>query len=282
MNHISRPRTFLLLFLLLLVSSHFNKPLEAQQSKIIFSTSEQLKEEFNTVPCKDAERLNAVKTLFEKMGAAPADITVETFKNVENLVIRKPGATDEKIIVGAHYDKVADGCGAIDNWTGIVAMAHLYKTIKDTPLNKTVWFVAFGKEEKGLIGSQAMTNAIKKEEVEKYCAMINIDSLGLTAPQVIRNLSNPKLVELASTLAGKMNMPFQAIQVDNAGADSSSFLKKKIPALTIAALPGNWPEILHTSKDQPAKVNPESVYLGYRLALAVLASVAESPCNAYR
>src|SRR4030095_6437012 len=104
-------------------------------------------------------------------------------------------ATDEKIIVGAHYDKVADGCGAIDNWTGIVAMAHLYKTLKEIPLNKTVWFVAFGKEEKGLIGSRAMTEAIKKEDVAQFCAMINIDSLGLTAPQVLRNLSNPKLVE---------------------------------------------------------------------------------------
>jgi Zn-dependent M28 family amino/carboxypeptidase len=253
-----------------------------QQNTIIFSTPEQLKEEFNSVPCKDAERLTAVKTLFEKMGAAASDISIEKFKNVENLVIRKPGATDEKIIVGAHYDKVANGCGAIDNWTGIVAMAYIYKTIKAIPLNKTVLFVAFGKEEKGLIGSRAMTGAIKKEDVAQYCAMINIDSLGVTTPQVPANLASDKLEELAVALAKKMGLSISLASIEGADADSSSFMSKKIPALTLSALPDNWTSILHTSNDLPAKVNADSVYRGYRLALALLASAAEAPCNAYR
>jgi hypothetical protein len=254
----------------------------AQQEKINFSTPEQIKEEFNTVPCKDSDRLNAVKALFEKIGAAPSDITIEKFKNVENLMVRKQGKTDEKIVVGAHYDKVPEGCGAIDNWTGIVAMAHIYKTLKDYPLEKTVLFVAFGKEEKGLIGSQAMTNAIRKEDLTQYCAMINIDSLGITAPQVIANLSSDSLEQLAVELANKMNVVFSQVNVSDANADSNSFISKKIPAVTISALPRNWSSILHTSNDKSAKVNADSVYLGYRLAMAMLVSVSETPCSAYR
>jgi acetylornithine deacetylase/succinyl-diaminopimelate desuccinylase-like protein len=127
--------------------------LSAAQQGIRISTREQIKAEFDSVPCKNGERLKAVRALFEKMGAAASDIAVDKYKNVENLVIRKQGNSEEKIIVGAHYDKVADGCGAIDNWTGIVAIAHLYSSLKDVPLNKTILFVAFGKEETGLEGS---------------------------------------------------------------------------------------------------------------------------------
>src|SRR3712207_7015935 len=46
----------------------------------------------------------------------------------------------------------------------IVALSHLYRTLKDVPLKKTLVFVAFGKEEKGLVGSRAMTDAIGKEQ----------------------------------------------------------------------------------------------------------------------
>jgi Iap family predicted aminopeptidase len=275
-------RRLLPLFLPLFLVFQAITDVAQSQGKPIISTPEQFKEEFAQVPCKDADRLNAVKALFERLGAAATDITVEKFKNVENLIIRKPGATEDILIVGAHYDKVADGCGAIDNWTGIVAMAHLYKTIKEVPLKKTIWFVAFGKEEKGLIGSQAMTEAIKKEEVPKYCAMINIDSLGLAMPQVIKNLSSEKLTELCAAMAKKMDMPFTAGVVDNADADSSSFIKKKIPAVTITGLTKDWPSILHSSNDKSTKINEEAVYLGYRLALAVLATTSESPCTAYR
>jgi len=131
-----------------------------QQTNISISTPEQFKAEFDSVPCKNEERLNATNALFEKLGAAPSDISIEQYKNVKNLVIRKQGTSEENIVLGAHYDKVSEGCGAIDNWTGIVTLAHLYKSLKDVPLKKTIIFVAFGEEEKGLLGSHAMVEAI--------------------------------------------------------------------------------------------------------------------------
>lgn len=179
-----------------------------QQHEINLSTVEQIKEEFITVPCKDKDRLTAVKALFERVGASPSDIAIDKHKEVENLIVRKNGGDPETIIIGAHYDKVADGCGAIDNWTGVVTMAHLYRTLKDIPLRKTVLFVAFGREERGLVGSQAMAAAIEKERLEQYCAMINIDSLGLASPQVLENASSKKLTLLAADFANKMKIPF--------------------------------------------------------------------------
>ncbi len=255
-----------------------------QSAGLPFSTPEQIKEDINAVTCKDKERLNSVKILFEKMGVPAADITVEKIKGVENVVVRKAGkSADEKIIIGAHYDKTGDGsCGAVDNWTGVVAVANIYKTLKDINLNKTILFVAFGKEEKGLLGSKAMVSQIKKDTVMQYCAMINIDSLGLSVPQILTNVSSKKLEALAADLAKKMTIPYQPITIHNASSDSASFMEKKIPAATVSGIPDDWMEIFHSKSDQVKKINITSVYLGYRLALAMLVTIDEKECGAYR
>jgi len=249
------------------------------------STQEEIASEFDSVPCKNGDRLAAVRALFEKMGAKPEEITVEDFRGVKNVVVRKAAAkaeSAEKIVIGAHFDKVADGCGAFDNWTGVVTVAHIYRTLKDANLNKTVLFVAFGEEEKGMVGSAAMVGQIKKEQVAEYCAMINVDSLGLAIPQVADNMSSKKLMDVTAEIAKQMGMPFAHARIEGAGADSQSFLAKKIPAVTIHAMNNDWPKVLHSNNDKPEKVNRQSVYLGYRLALGLWSKVEESPCDLFR
>lgn len=254
----------------------------AQDSGIKVSTTEQIKEEFSTVPCEDKQRLEAVRSLFERAGVPPSDVTIDKYKDVENFVLTKKGESSEKIVVGAHYDKVADGCGAVDNWSGVVILSHLYRTLKDVPLKKTLIFVAFGKEEKGLIGSRAMTNAMSKDQAAEYCAMINIDSLGLSRPQVADNMSSKKLAQFTADLAKEMQMPFAHARIEGANSDSSPFVGKKIPAVTIHGLSNEWPQILHGRNDQVSKVNALSVYLGYRLTLAMVVRLDQSPCAAYK
>jgi Zn-dependent M28 family amino/carboxypeptidase len=269
--------------ILICCSSAFAQEAEGA-SKLRISTPEEIGSEFDSVPCKNGDRLKAVKALFEKMGAKAEEIAVEKVRGVENVVIRKAAANDspEKIVIGAHYDKVPDGCGAIDNWTGIVAIAHIYRTVKDLPLKKNIVFVAFGEEEKGLVGSSAMAGAIKKEQVAEYCAMINIDSLGLGAAQVADNMSNKRLVDFTESLAKDMKLPFAHAELVGGNSDSTSFNRKGIPALTIHSLINDWHKILHSSNDNPTKVNHDSVYLGYRLALSLLVRIDGADCQSFK
>jgi len=268
--------------LLALVFPQLLLPAKAQDSDFKISTLEQIKEDFVTVPCADKDRLGAVKSLFERAGVPPSEITSDKHKSVENIVVTIKGASAEKIVIGAHYDKVADGCGALDNWTGVVTLSHLYRTFKDIPLKKTLMLVAFGKEEKGLIGSRAMTSAITKEQAAEYCAMINIDSLGLAPPQVADNMSTKNLLKFTEDLAKEMKLPFGHASIEGADSDSTPFKEKKIPAVTIHGMSKDWPKFLHTSLDQSSKVNPMSVYMGYRLTLAMIFRINEASCAAYR
>lgn len=257
--------------------------LVTSNTAITFSTAKQIEEDFQNIACKNKERLAAVRKLFLKMGAAESDLLIEKKGGAENLVIRKSGTTGKgRLVIGAHYDKAASGCGAVDNWSGVVTVAHLYKTLKDIPFQKDIFFVAFAREEEGLIGSRAMAKGIPKEEVTEYCAMINIDSTGMGAPQVLSNISSPALGRLAELLAGQMELPFGKAELAFASGDSASFLEKKIPAVTLHGLAGNFDSIIHTGKDQAEQIKPERVYLCYRLALAMLITTDRNPCDAYR
>jgi Zn-dependent M28 family amino/carboxypeptidase len=272
-------RLFLFTLLLLAVDTPST---HSQDVKVQISSQEETAQDVAAVPCKDTERLEGVKALFIKMGAPSESILVDKSNGVENVVVRIPGKAQGTIIVGAHYDKVTDGCGALDNWTGIVALAHIYRTLKDMPMQKTITFVAFGKEEKGLLGSKAMAKTIQKEELGQYCAMINIDTLGMAAPQALENLSSKPLVDRVRAIAERMKIPFNKVTLDNALADSVPFKDKKIPAVTISAVGNGWEEILHSRNDQVAKVNGTSVYYGYRLALALAGELDELPCEISR
>ena len=127
-----------------------------------------------------------------------------------------------------------------------------------------------------------MVNDIKKDQLSGYCAMINIDSLGLTSPQAFTTISSKKLVTLTADLAKQMKIPFQLISIPTADGDSSPFRERKIPAISITGLSNEWHQILHTNQDQSFKVNSASVYDGYRLALSLYGEIENSACDAFR
>ena len=70
----------------------------------------------------------------------------ETVSNLE-VVLAGHGAADEIIVVGAHYDSVADSPGADDNASGVAALLELARLLSGTMLSRTVRFVAFANEE---------------------------------------------------------------------------------------------------------------------------------------
>jgi Iap family predicted aminopeptidase len=260
----------------------FSLPAVARQQPTGLSTPDDVANDFKDVPCKSKERIEAVRALFIRMGANASDITTQKFRDAENLVVKLPGRTDDTVILGAHYDFVSYGCGAIDNWTGIVAMIHAYGSIRSLERQKSVLFVAFDNEEKGLVGAKAMVNAIAKEDLPRYCAMMNLDSFGLARPFVLKNTSSPSLADVAAGVASTMEDPPYTATINDADADSSAFLARKIPAVTLVGVSKDWPSILHSKKDQKEKIDTRNVYLGYRLTLALWNRIDQAPCDAFR
>ena len=53
----------------------------SRQEENVRSSPEQIQEEFSKVPCKNEERLNSAKVLFERTGAPPAELSIKKYKS---------------------------------------------------------------------------------------------------------------------------------------------------------------------------------------------------------
>jgi len=272
-------KTSLIVFSLMvfLVSASF-----AQTTKSESAAKEELAGELKAAPCKNSKRLEAARALFVTMGATDADISISKYGDVKDLVVTKKGKTDETIIVGAHYDKVEAGCGAIDNWTGVVTIANIYRAFRAVETEKTYLFVAFDREESGLFGSHAMAKAISKEERPKYCAMVNIDSLGMADPQVMDNTSTIKMRDAADAMAKELQIKLAHASITDADADSSSFKDKGIPAITFHGLNSDWKRFLHTPNDKFQNINIDSLLKGYGFVTLFIARIDTLGCSEFR
>ena len=95
---------------------------------------------------------------------------------------------NEFIILGAHYDHIGeitavngDGIanGANDNAVGSSAVLAMAKYFAETKSNKrSILFVLFSAEEKGLLGSKHLSAQLKNENLNLY-AMINFEMIGV-------------------------------------------------------------------------------------------------------
>ncbi len=87
-------------------------------------------------------------------------------------------ATDEYVVLGAHYDTVKDSPGAVHNATG-VALTHYVaeKLMKLTNRSKNFIIVYFDQQETNMIGCRMFVKKMKKEKYN-ILAMHRVDYMG--------------------------------------------------------------------------------------------------------
>ena len=162
-------------------------------------------------------------------------------KNVLGLLPGEGPFADEIIVVGAHYDhlgyrekngKVTVFNGANDNASGTAAVLEIARILsqREKKLPRSVLFIAFSAEERGLVGSFFY---VKHPilPVEKTIAMINLDMVGcmegkkimasgsgtskLLTQMVIRAAreADLNLIEMPGSIGGSDHVPFYAHEV---------------------------------------------------------------------
>lgn len=104
-----------------------------------------------------ADRRTAIT---DRLKAAGVDFHVEEFvsgtRSGANIVATLPGKTESRtLLLGAHYDRVARGRGAVDNAASCAVLLELVERLKSRPVATTVTVVFFDLEELGLLGSRS-------------------------------------------------------------------------------------------------------------------------------
>ena len=102
---------------------------------------------------------------------------------VENVIAVKDGASDDAIMVTAHYDSAPISPGAGDDLAGIAVMLEVARAIADTPMRNDVVFLFADGEEAGLRG--AMAFAERHPLMERIDLVLNMEARGVAGPSTM-------------------------------------------------------------------------------------------------
>ena len=204
------------------------------------------------------------------------DITSDVLfkkKQTQNVIGILPGddniLKDEYIVIGAHYDHIGYGGegsssrrpyinavhnGADDNASGISVILELSKMLSKINTNRTIYFIAFGAEEMGLIGSKYFVDS-QHIPNNKIHMMINLDMVGRLENDVL-SINGVKTAENLENIITEIvkNSKIDAnFSSDGYGpSDHSSFYIKDIPVLYFFTGGHND---YHTPNDDYQKIN---------------------------
>lgn len=222
------------------------------------------------------EREAMLKQMFADAGCDDQHLSEQQVKGskLPNVICILPGSSDKVIIVGAHFDRVSDGDGVVDNWSGASLLASLYEAVKIESRKHTYIFIGFTDEEKGEVGSRFYVRQMTKEQVVATDAMVNMDTLGLASTEVWLGHSDKTLTNALVYIAKQLNAPLTAVNVEQVGStDAEQFSERKIPRITIHSLTQeSWnAHILHTSKDKFSAMHLDDYYQTYCVLGAYLA-----------
>jgi Zn-dependent M28 family amino/carboxypeptidase len=122
--------------------------------------------------------------VLQKAGYAVAEreYTVGRHK-VSNVEASLPGDNKSGVVVlGAHYDSVAQTVGANDNASGVAAVLEIARLLRETHLRKTVRFVLFVNEEPPNFQTNNMGSLVYARQLSTeglpVSAMISLETIG--------------------------------------------------------------------------------------------------------
>ena len=209
-----------------------------------------------------------------------------TLNNIE-AVLPGHGATDEIIVIGAHYDSVADSPGADDNASGVAALLELARLLAGSTLPRTVRFVTFANEEAPFFyGDEMGSNlyaARAQAQGEHVEAMLSLETLGYFTDQpgsqrypfpfslfypdtgnfigFVGNLSSRPLVRKAvGAFRASTAFPSEGVAAPSGiegihWSDHWSFWEAGYPAIMVTdTAPFRYP-YYHTSMDTPGQLD---------------------------
>ncbi|MGO4771077.1 M20/M25/M40 family metallo-hydrolase [Flavobacterium sp. W22_SRS_FK3] len=132
-----------------------------------------------------------------------------------------PELKKEFVVLSAHYDHIGleknkqddqINNGANDDASGVTAVAEMAKYFAKTKLNKrSILFVFFAGEEKGLLGSKSLVQKLEKQNFNLY-AQLNIEMIGVPMKRdylaYITGFDKSNMAEKINEYTGKNTIGF--------------------------------------------------------------------------
>jgi len=139
------------------------------------------------------------------------------------------------ILVTGHLDSVVGAPGANDNSSGVALALELARVFRGYNTDKEIRFIAFGSEERGLLGSRYYVNQLSQEERDQILAVFNSDMVSTSYPLVTHLYAMtvdgiPNLVTDAAEAAGGRLGNSSILPGEFGSSDHVPFYQAGIPA----------------------------------------------------
>ncbi|MEM9184941.1 MAG: M28 family peptidase [Planctomycetota bacterium] len=227
------------------------------------------------------------------VGSVEIDRQAAPAANVVGVLPGEGPLADEAIVIGAHYDHLGRGGlgstkpgsrevhnGADDNASGVAALLETVRVLstRQEPLPRTVVFVAFTGEERGLLGSaEYVRNPVVP--LEKTVAMLNFDMVG--------RLAENKLIVNGTGTAEEFDAWIDELNEKHAfsltkspegfgPSDHSSFYARQLPVLHFFT--GLHPEY-HKPEDDFGLLNVPGIRRVTAMVGEMAVKIAEAPAR---
>lgn len=137
---------------------------------------------------EDFLKKNNVKPYFSTYRDTLTNFKSPAYNIVGVLEGTDPTLKNEYVVLSAHYDHIGIekkkqtdviNNGANDDASGVTAVAEMAKYFAETKSNKrSILFVFFAGEEKGLLGSKSLVQKLKNKDFNLY-TQLNIEMIGV-------------------------------------------------------------------------------------------------------
>jgi len=185
-----------------------------------------------------------------------------------------PILRDEIILIGAHRDHFGEQAGLIfpgadDNASGTAVMLEIARrfTENTNKPKRSILFVSFDGEERGLLGSKLYVNKPTRP-LEKMIAMINLDHVGVGTGTLTVGITrlDKSIAQQAAIQAGLT----EKIKLYGyfPGGDHVPFYDAEIPTITVVSA-GVHPHF-HQPSDTAETINPDVVMTAAQFVLNLL------------
>ncbi len=190
-----------------------------------------------------AERGAPITKQLEKLGMEVRTQSFDKQKRRGTNIIAEfliSGPAKETLMIGAHYDRVAVGQGAVDNAASCAMLLELLPRLKKSPLKNFNVLVAFWDlEEGGLTGSQAYIDAARDGgELKLPDAYINFDIFAYGDTLWVMSPKNDAPLAEAAREAGRLSKYPVRVGATYPPSDHLSFIKAGVPTIGVSLLDG--------------------------------------------
>ena len=220
--------------------------------------------EIPAVSISQEDGVDLLELMEEGDVVAKVRVVFET-RETQNVVAEKKGTAGDGtvVVLGGHYDTVADTPGANDNGSGIATLMTVAEEIADDDYPFTIRIIPFGSEELGLRGSGHYVDNLPDEEIESIIAMLNFDALSSgPAVGIIGEASLTRMIMALGDANGIEVLRRQGLR--GGSSDHAPFQAAGVPVIFFMA--DDFSRI-HTPDDKLEFVQPE--LMGRHAALAI-------------